>query len=436
VLVTAFHDRWGEIKIFGHKHYLPVGDKWRNQEGNALRLSPDPHGGLIDLGRGVAALLEPVVNPDYDPKTNRGTALLRHVLVVPQWPRCDSMRNPRQLARLSKLVRRFEEVDRATGGIPSTQLIYDVVIEANEGQNRKAGRYVEIYHKDGRGGRGSIRTEDNLSGNWLVQSIERQGGNDFFYDCSDINGAMRKRRAADVGKVYDDLVTQLQPRRLLMLTGVEQAFDRGGLQFLGRDVYNDPLTGKRWRAWVFTRQGAYLDQAKADELQARIEKLKSELAKGEKVEDALALTQAELAFLPRERLELRFIAGLPIDGAGTWDFPHALARAGVRFAMAGNRPAAVTDLVFEPGSFVELPSLLDLKLKQTGKPALLLPKTFRIFEFVEGKAVERLKATAVEPPAGKDGIPHDRALVRDGMIRAGYDLPAFNTQKLFTQLQR
>jgi hypothetical protein len=65
-----------------------------------------------------------VVNPDYDPKTNRGTALLRHVLVVPQWPRCDSMRNPRQLARLSKLVRRFEEVDRATGGIPSTQLIY------------------------------------------------------------------------------------------------------------------------------------------------------------------------------------------------------------------------------------------------------------------------------------------------------------------------
>src|SRR5690606_2709654 len=118
-----------------------------------------------DFGRDAIALLEPVVNPEHE---RDGAQLLRHTLVVPVWPGCDSLRNPRVLQRLSKLVSRFTEI----GSVRTSQLVFDIEIEANQGQNKKSGRYIELYGSSGRGGQGRIRTEDNLGGDWIVQAID------------------------------------------------------------------------------------------------------------------------------------------------------------------------------------------------------------------------------------------------------------------------
>jgi hypothetical protein len=366
-------------------------------------ISPDPHGGMIDLGHGVHAFIEAVVNPDLD-RSSTDEPLLRHALAVPAW-RCDSLRNPRQLARLSKLVRRFDEVAKLyPGGIPSTLLIYDIEIK---GQNQKKGRYVELYSRTQRDGKGAIRTEDNLGGEWFVQAIDEAGGNDLHFDSSTVNnGRLRQRPAEQAGKSYDDLLTQLETRKLLILTGVERSLESGGLQFRGREYYRDPAGGTSWRVWVFERLGRMLENGK------------------------------------HERVELRFVAQLPGGTGGVWQFPHALARAKVAFALSGRKEAAVTDLAFEPDRFTELPNLTDLAAPPKTrpiKPPLLLPAVFRIYESDgKGKVVERLYARAAEPPASQEYLAHPQELTKSAKIRAGYEVPLANERnsRIFREMQR
>lgn len=396
-LVYTRCERRTEISTPAGRMVLPFGDKRQLDETTTDVISRDAHGGMIDLGRGVCGMLEPVVNPDFDASRPGASALLRHTLFVFDWRGCDSLRNPRQLARLSRMVQRFEEVaSQYTAGIPSTQLVYDVSI--TDGKNDKKGRYIELYASRGRGDKGRIRTEDNLSGDWLVQAIDDAGAGDMYYDCADIRqGAMRARKGEDVGKVYDDLVVQLETRKLLTLTGIERKLEDGGVRFLGRDIYRDPHSGATWRVWVYERYGRKLDDG------------------------------------TRERVEMRFVAGLPVGTAGDWRFPHALARARVRFALAGNQGAALTDLAFKPDKFLELPNLTDLgnpRLKP--RPSLFMPAEFAIFEEVDGKPVKRLEARAVQP--GPDGIDYPAQIVRSGRIRPGYDVPL--RAQAFRELQR
>lgn len=403
-LVVAKCERWGEAATPLGRIALPFGDKFLCSEAPIRALSADAHGGMLDLGRGVNAFVEPVVNPSFNAASPGATALLRHALFVPAWQQCDSLRNPRQLTRLSRMVQRFDEVSRACGGnIPSTLLIFDIDIAANEGQNQKKGRYIELYGREGRSGKGRIRTEDSLGGSWLMQSVDEEAGVDYYYDCS-LPGTVRRRKGADAGKVFDDLIVQLETRKLLTLTGVERRIDDSGVRFLGRDIYRDPNSGASWRVWVYERFGRQLDNG------------------------------------GRERVELRFVASLPEGTAGDWKFPHALARARLKFALAGNKDAAVTDLAFEPDKFIELPNLTDIANKEparSAKPALLMPAVFRIYEEGGAKPVQRLLARAVQPPAGADGVDHPQDLVRGGKIRPGYDVPLVNyASKPWREVQR
>lgn len=365
-------------------------------------ISADPHGGMLDFGRGVAAFIEPVVNPDH---ADSGQPLLRHVLAVPDWNMCDSLRNPRLLARLSRLVRGFAETD-----IASTLLVYD--LEINDGGHEKQGRYVELYARDRRGGQGALRTEDNLAGAWMVKSMDGES----YFDCTDIRtGNMRERAFADGGRDAEDLLTQLEARKLLMLTGVEKGSDAGGLRYLGREIYREP-GGRNWRVWVFQKQGGFLDREAGNAAEARLRELRAKLRQaGEdraELEQAIAEQQRAIDMMPRERVLLRFVADLPGGGAGVWEYPHALAHAGMTFAMAGGRPAAATDLAFEPTSYVALPELFG-----DGGNELLLPGAFRIVEMTDEGPVTRLKATAV-----KEAVSHPKDLVATGKLTPGYNI--------------
>lgn len=394
---------------------FPVGEHGFVERVSLGAFSGEPHGGMLDLGRGVATFLEPVVNPDHEAD---GQPLLRHVLAVPDWNMCDSLRNPRLLARLSRLVRGFSETD-----IASTLLVYD--LEINEDGNQKNGRYVELYARDRRGGRGALRTEDNLAGGWMVKSMD----GDSYFDCTDIRGgAMRERPFNDAGRDAEDLLTQLEARKLLMLTGVEKGAEAGGLRYLGREIYREP-GGRQWRVWVYEKRGGYLDREAGNAAEARLRELRAKLRQAEdraELEQAIAEQQRELNMLPRERVILRFVAELPGGGAGVWEYPHALAHAGMTFAMAGGRPAAATDLAFEPTAYVALPDLLE------GGNELLLPGAFRIVEMTNDGPVTRLKATAV-----KEAVDHPEDLVATGKLTPGYNLPGVSfSPRYFTEVRR
>jgi hypothetical protein len=370
--------------------HLPFGTEGEVRELRVPEFSAAEHTALVDLGYGNAALLEAVAMPGYDRNNPQAMPLLAHTLNVLDWPGCFSARNPRLIAHLSGMLRNHRQIARRHDGeIPSTLLAYDVEFSTADGESEKRGRYIELYASQPRGGRGAIRTEDNLSGDWLVQSIYGDARGDRYYMCDDIrDGTMRERPADDGGRAYEDLETQLQARRLLMLTGAAAAPDEGGLRYLGIDVYRDPHTGAVWRTWVYERLGR-------------------ELPSGE-----------------RERVLMRFVADLPQDGAGTWEVPHALVRAQMRFALSGRDRISMTDLAFEPGSFVELQDL-------TGgpeMPRLILPATFRVYE----DGVERMVARAVPHE-----FEHPRALVREGRLRAGYNVPVVNfSTRPFTELTR
>jgi hypothetical protein len=378
-------------------------------------ISPEGHGGMIDLGHGVFGMLEPVANPDFEPGVNETAQLLRHTLIVNGWSGCDTMRNPRVLQQLSKLVRRFFEL----GNVRSTLLVFDVEIAANEGRNKKSGRYVELYSAAGRKGNGAIRIEDNLSGQWLVQSIDGNGdrASDVYYSWSGVAPIappkMDNKPAANAGKAYDDLITQLEARKLLMLGGVENDWAGGGLTFLGRDSYRDPVSGTTWRTWVFEKYGRVLDDAKYKAAEKQLKEL------GEAGKDVREVLR-ELRNL-RERIEIRFVANLPMDSAGDWKFPHAIAQVQMRFALSNQQKAAVTELTFEPAKWVALPNLVDLggSTPDKRKPDLLLPKVFRIYgRNAAGKLIEELKATAVDKE-----FKHPNDLVNGEKLTPGYEVP-------------
>lgn len=416
---------------------LPRGEDAEPTIIDARHLSTDGHGGLIDLGHGVTGILEAIVNPAYDHETKRGQGqVLRHVLAVPRWPSCDSLRNPRVIQQVSKMVRRFAEI----GDVRSTLLVFDIEIAAEKGKHEKNGRYVELYGSGGRKGQGRIRTEDNLGGNWIVQAVDGGGDKDTddYYDCVGKDGQMRKRSANNAGKVYDDLITQLEARKLLTLTEVDKNAENGGLIFIRRDSIRDPASGATWRTWMFVKYGRVLDPRKQVALRKAIDKLREDRAKEgadlAAIDTELAAKELELANLPRERLVLHFVAELPHGSAGHWSYPHALAQVEMRFAMSNQREAAVTNLNFEPDSWIALPNVTDLLLKQDGGPDLLLPKVFRIYEFQKGKPVERLKAVA---KVGREGIKHPEQFVKGGKLYPGYDVPKADFSKTqFIEKQR
>ena len=397
------------------------------------QVSTDGHGGLIDLGYGITGIVEAVVNPEYDHASNKGQ-LLRHTLAVLDWY-CDSMRNPRVIRHLSKMVKRFDDI----GDIRSTLLVFDIEIAANGGKNEKKGRYVELYGSSGRKGKGRIRTEDNLGGQWIVQAIDGGGEteNDEYYDCVGVGGAMRERPAKNVGKAYDDLVTQLEARKLLMLTDVDRSPENGGLMFLHRGSFRDPNSGAHWRTWVFRKYGRVLDTAKEAKLKDQLAQLredrKKEDADFKTIDEAIATTELALARLTRELLTIHFVADLPNGSAGDWKFPHALAKVEMRFALSNQQNAAVTNLYFEPDKWVALPNVTDLKNKKKDSPDLLLPKVFRIFGFPNGKPVQELKAVAVDP--GKP-VKHPEQLVRGGELQPGYEIPLAFSKHQFIEKQR
>ncbi len=351
-------------------------------------------GGLVDVRRGKFAILEPAANPDAldeKGKPRDSQPLCLHTLVAPPFRGCDSMRNPRNLARLSGLVKRFAELDDLyPAGIPSTQLAFDMRVSL-AGADPKKGTYVELYHADGRGGKGRIRTEDNLSGDWLMNSIDGAGSadTDWVYTCAAIKtGTIDKKQPARAGKLYDDMVTQLEARKLLLLGGVAKAAESGGLRYLGRGVHKDLASGLEMRIWAY-------------------EKLGRLLADGQ-----------------RERVVLRFVAELPVGARGTWACPHGLAHANLQFALANGQDAAVTELYFAPDQFVSLPNLTN-----KSDPDLILPREFRIYERdAAGKYVERLTAKAQGPAIGHGAEPfeiaHPAELVSNAKLRPGYYVPS------------
>src|SRR5690606_34263796 len=91
-LVSAVQQRWGQVQIGRAALPMPVGREQRVYEFAGRSLSADPHGGMIDLGRGLFGLLEPVANPGYVPGHLQwhSQPMLRHALLVPRWPGCDS----------------------------------------------------------------------------------------------------------------------------------------------------------------------------------------------------------------------------------------------------------------------------------------------------------------------------------------------------------
>jgi hypothetical protein len=433
-VLTDLH-RWGEARLPGRRVWLPVGDRELARDFPLPHISPDGHGGMIDLGRGVMGVLEPVVNPEYDPARPEAAQLLRHTLTVDNWTGCNTMRNPRILQRLSKLVRRFEEV----GQVRSTLLAFDIKIAANQGANEKNGRYLELYSAAGRKGKGRIRTEDNLGGSWLVQSIDGSGdmAGDNYHTWAGQGDKLNAQPAARSGKAYDDLVTQLETRKLLMFNGAEKAVYHGGLLYLQAGHYRDPNSGATWRTWVYARYGRVLDdadQAANDKIVARLDELAGKRSDPQAAEEFDKQMKAWWA-IQRERVIVRFVADLPIGSAGDWKFPHAIAQVQMRFALANQQQAAVTELTFEPDRWVALPHLVDLETKTADKrrPDLLLPAVFRIYERnKEGKLEEKLKAVAVEK-----AFDHPVKQAKAGRITPGYEVPlvAFSN-KQFIELQR
>lgn len=386
-------ERWGELRLRGcpalgiapRRLFMAGTTHQRLEVEPAPFLSPSGLGGMLDLGRGVLALLQPAANASFVPLQPGNQPAVLHTISVLNW-RLDSMQNPRNLARFSAMVRRFGELDAAhPGGIASTQFAFDVSVNDGQG-NVKRGTYVEICHAEGRGGKGRIRTEDNLGGNWLVYSVDGDGtqAGDLVYSSDNLaQGAGKETmdvKSAAGSKVYDDLVTQLEARRLLMLNNVASAPENGGLRFMGHSTYRDPAVGTLWRVWVY-------------------EKLGREMPDGR-----------------RERAELRFVSGLPGGTAGNWAFPHALVRAQLRFAMANKEGAALTDLAFAPDKWVELPNLTDPR-----QPALLLPAQYRIFEGKQEKVSATLKAAIADYP--KD-------IVAAGTLTSGYCVPVLGRSPL------
>lgn len=330
-----------EVNLDEDDHSVTLVMPWRSDSGV---------GGFCDFGA-HAGFIEATANPDCDrddEATHKYHPMLRFTLSVPSMAGYDSMDNPACLGKLSALAKRFIEAGR----IENSVLAFDLNIKVDDKRiKKKTGLYVELWSRKGRKGKGRIRTEDNLSGDWVVNAVtDDDQGNDFVYTWADIKKPNPQATSSDRSGVYDDLITQIDTRRLLMLSNADKAYDEGGLRFMTRGIYSDPIGGTKWRVWLFERRGKAMKDA------------------------------------GYERAVLAFVADLPEGSAGDWAYPHALVRARVNFALANNRKTAQTDLAFEPGRWAVLPN-------GRGKD-LLFPKVFRVFQFgKDGKPEEQFRAT-------------------------------------------
>jgi len=359
-------------------------------------LSTDGRGGLQDLGSGIGCYLEPVLNPLY--ADNQRQPSLLHTMFVLNWPGCDSMRNPRMLQLLSAQARRFKSIEdykRTAGrrtfqdGIQSTLLAFDLDIKINDPavKNKKA-RYLELY--DGtaasRKGKGRIRVEDNIGGNWMVYSVHGDGkdGGDTVYDNTTVteDGKLAATPAARSG-MYEKLLGQIESRRLLILMGLEKSSEAGGLVYEGRSVWRDPITGTERRIWNYRRKGEGRQQS----------------------------------------AQMGFIADAPYASA---EMPnaHPLLVAAVVFGMGqGNVNSSV--LAFDYTSYVELPDL-----SGNGAPSMLLPKVIRAYQRNEkGEREEQFSATLLTQ------FDHEVRHVRGGKIRCGFNVVGARQEKNFTDLE-
>ena len=220
--------------------------------------STHPWSTIQGLGGGVTVVLEAVANPAHELQPKFEPEFL-YSLVVPKWPGCDSMRNPRVLQRISPQVGRFKEIEEMSSlGITSTLLVFrlDVKAAADKIKNKKA-TFIELYDARGRGGNGRIRVHDDMSTNWLVNSIHGEGteDTDHVYDCANLKNGVMTKTAANASATYDDLVAQLEARKMLMLGGAANSWETGGMRFIGREVFEDAINGGKKRVYVYARRG-------------------------------------------------------------------------------------------------------------------------------------------------------------------------------------
>jgi hypothetical protein len=360
-------------------------------------LSPDGRGGLQDLGGGVAAMLEPVMNPAAG---RSGEPQLLHTLCLMndgRWTGCDTLRNPRAVQHLSAMARRFKEIEEFTftfgegdkarlvrPRIQSTLLAFDLDIKLEDKAiKNKKGRYIELYEKSGRGGKGRIRVEDNVGGAWQIYAATGDGteATDSVYSNTGPDGAMERKTASAAG-MYEKLLSQMDSRKLLMLAGFEMAPQAGGLVFAGRDTWRDPITGLLRRIWVFKRKGAGRDAA-----------------------------------------TLGFVADAPYRSADM-ENAHPLLVAAVAFAMAGGGVQS-SILAFDQEA-VELPDLSAYASK--GSPAMMLPKRVRAYaRNDQGGLDEQFTATLLTE------CQHEKDHIRDGYLRSGYNVRGASNNANFTQ---
>ena len=406
-LRTARLRRWAELRVPGLPFQparvleLPLNEKHEVRDYADPAVSPSGLGGLIDLGRGFHCLIEPAANPDY---AQPGQPLCLHTVRAesPGLRRCDSMANAHNLVRVSGLARRFAELEaRYKRGIPSTLLAFDLTLNLDKATPKK-GTYVELYHGDGRGGQGRIRTEDNLSGTWLMNSIDGGGTaqTDWLYTCADIRaGSVEQQSPARSRKQYDDMLTQLGARRLLMLGDPAAGPEAGGLRFMWQGILRNPVTGARQRVWEFER----LEPA----------------ARGR----------------DRQSATLRFCADLPATPQG-WACPHSLVHADLAVAVAGKDQLGFTSVTFSHEDVIALPNLTARE-----HPPLLLPRQFWLHERDEAanRLIQRVHAVA---HGGE--IAHPVELSASGKLRPGYYVPGLSVpvimretaDSMFRRLQR
>ena len=359
--------------------------------GNAHReMSSDGRGGLQDLGDGVGAMLEPALNPLASAP---GQPQFLHTLNVLNWRECDTLRNPRVIQYLSAMARRFKEIDEFTfeygpntyrPRITSTLLAFDLDIKiANNAIKNKKGRYLELFEATGRNKSGRIRVEDNIGGNWTVNAVTGDGtvAGDWVYDNSQVNAGVMNRTAAARAGTYEQLLGQLDSRKLLTLVGLELSTENGGLVFDGRETWRDPITGNVKRIWIFKRKGAGKNAA-----------------------------------------TMGFIADAPGAVAPN---AHPLLVAAVAFALSTNQVQS-SILAFD-SSYVELPDLSPYKDK--GSPPMILPKVVRAYaRNAAGELEEQFSATLLTE------FQHEKAHIKDGNVKCGSNVWGAKPDENFTEL--
>lgn len=359
---------------------------------------------MLDFGQGVLAFSEPVTNPHA---SEDNQPLLQHTLRIPALG-YDTLRNPRTLVQISGLMSSFAQFDTGKADLASTLLVFDLKIVGKSGE--KNGRMVEIFHAGSRDRKGAIRVEDNLGGpkNWIMRSIYDEKGIDKLFTADirskDADGKVIVKAKPGDGKAFEELESQLNARRMLTLTNAANDLESGGIQFRGRFTHKDPFSGVTYNIATFMKRGRDIGEGQF------------------------------------ERIWISFVTALPTGSSGKWTYPHALCRAEMRFALAGNRRLANTELMFDPTSFGTLERLtLPGKMKVSDKPLLKVPGEFRIYN--KGKEGQRVLAVRAKLVTGE--IKHPEELSKRGTIKSGYYVSGMgriflpsNTRRKFTQAER